>query len=457
LRFQRVLTYVLILSMAIPLPGQFGPPKPPPFSGSSSWGITIFPFTLVLIPLMIAWMMDYISRPSEIPAERRRGTDPVIVAMIFLVGAATVSVIATHADWRHASMWLWLIGLFAFARYRMPRIVGRGQVAMALAWVMCLLALISAAQFVTGRPVGAVATFFQHTVRSAQVYSGTGGGGIVKRVQGTFFSTDVFAMFLLYVLLWFVAVTRTVKSKFIVLVMLGCGILVGMTFSRGVWATTLLTVPLIMIVFIRRRQMPLSRLVTMTAVFVFAVTLAFVIAASTIFARLSATQVSTSAQTRDTASAVGICVLEHRPLFGVGYGALVLRQNIGNPSCNPDGNAIRPHNIYIQDWAEQGIFTLVAYLAVGFAMLYEALRRRRIDDEGNRAMRTAVAFGILAWLLFMTVYATANDYNVMPIWLLLGGYSLTLLDTSKKILEPLGGAAPLDYLPPAEHRELVTA
>lgn len=455
MRFQRVLTYVLILSMALPLPGQFGPPKPPPFSGSSSWGITIFPFMLVLIPLMIAWMMDHISRPGEIPTERLRGTDPVIVAMICLVCAATVSVLATHADWRHVSMWFWLIGLFAFARYRMPRIMGRGQVAIALAWVMCLLALISAAQFVTGRPVGAVATFFQHQVRSAQVYSGSGGGGLLKRVQGTFFSTDVFAMFLLYVLLWFVAVTRTVKNRFIVLVMLGCGILIGMTFSRGVWGTTLLTVPLIMIVFIRRRQMPLTRLITMVAVLVFSVTLAFVIAASTIFARLSATQVSTSAQTRDTASNVGLCVLEHRPLFGVGYQNFVNKQNIDN--CNPDGNAIRPHNIYIQDWAEQGVFTLGAYLAVGFTMLYEALRKRKFDDEGNRAMRTAVAFGILAWLLFMAVYATANDYNVMPVWILLGGYSLTLLDTSKKIVEPLGGPAPVDFRPPSETRQLVTA
>jgi O-antigen ligase len=456
LRFQRVLVYVLIFSMALPLPGQFGPPKPPPLAGSSSsWGITIFPFTLVLIPLTIAWMMDYISRPSDIPIERRRGTDPVIVAMFCLVGAATVSVIATHADWRHVFMWIWLIGLFAFARYRMPRIVGRGQVALALAWVMCLLALISAAQFVTGRPVGAVATFFQHQVRSAQVYSNSGGGGLLKRVQGTFFSTDVFAMFLLYVLLWFVAVTRTVKNNFIVLVMLGCGILIGMTFSRGVWGTMLLTVPLIMIVFIRRRQMLLTRLITMVAVFVFGVTFAFVLAASTIFARLSATQVSTSAQTRDTAAQVGICVLEHRPIFGVGYQAFTLHQNIDN--CNPDGNAIRPHNIYIQDWAEQGIFTLLTYLAVGFAMLYEAVRKRTFDEEGNQAMRTAVAFGILAWLFFMAVYATANDYNVMPIWILLGGYSLTLLDTRKKILEPLGGPAPLEYPPPPQPRALLTA
>jgi O-antigen ligase len=449
LRFQRVLVYVLILSMALPLPGQFGPPKPPPFSGSSSWGITIFPFTLVLIPLMIAWMMDYISRPNDLPIERRRGTDPVLIAMLCLVGAATVSVVATHADWRHVSMWFWLVGLFAFARYRMPRIVGRRQVALALAWVMCLLALISAAQFATGRPIGAVATFFQHQVRSAQVYSGSGGGGLLKRVQGTFFSTDVFAMFLLYVLLWLIAVTRTVKSMFVILVMIGCGVLIGMTFSRGVWGTTLVTVPLIMMVFIRRHQMKLTRLISMIAVFVFVVTLAFVIAASTIFARLSATQVSTSAQTRDTASKAGVCVLEHRPLFGVGYQAFDLRQNIGG--CNPDGNAIRPHNIYIQDWAEQGIFTLGAYLWVGFAMLSEALRKRTFDEAGNQAMRAAVAFGILAWLVFMGVYATANDYNVMPIWILLGGYSLTLLDTSKDVVEPLGGSAPLELPPPPEH------
>src|SRR5579862_8441585 len=219
--------------MALPLPGQFGPPKAPPGSTSSSWGITIFPFTLVLIPLMLAWLVDYCSRPSDIPSERRRGIDPVLIAILCLIGAATVSVIANHADWRHVSMWIWLLGLFAFARYRMPQIVGRAQVAKALAWVMCLLALICAAQFVTGRPVGAIATVFQHQVRSAQVYSGNGGGGLLKRVQGTFFSTDVFAMFLLFVLLWFIAVTRTVKDRLVTLVMLGCPVLIGMTFSRG--------------------------------------------------------------------------------------------------------------------------------------------------------------------------------------------------------------------------------
>ncbi len=451
MRFQRVLTYVLILSMALPLPAQFGPPKPPPLAASSSWGITIFPFTLVLIPLMIAWAVDYCSRPTDIPLERRRGVDPVLIALLFLIGTALVSVIANHADFRHVSMWVWLFGLFAFARYRMPRIIGRSQFAIALCWVMVLLALISAAQFATGRPVGAVATFFQHQVRSAQVYSGKGGGGLLKRVQGTFFSTDVFAMFLLYVVLWLAAVTRTVKSRFVVYTMLGSGVLIAMTFSRGVWGATLVTVSLIMVVFIRRRQLKLSRLVGLGTVLVAAVAIAFILAASTIFARLNATQVSTSAQTRDTATQVAICLLEHRPWLGVGYGAMVVKQNIDN--CNPNGNAIRSHNIYVQDWAEQGIFVLLSYLAVGFAMLREALHKRKVDDPGNEAMRTAVAFGILAWLIFMLVYATANDYNVMPIWILLGGYSLTLLDTSRKIVEPLGGPAPLDFGLP-ERRKL---
>jgi O-antigen ligase len=451
LRFQRVLTYVLILSMALPLPAQFGPPKPPPLAASSSWGITIFPFTLVLIPLMIAWAVDYCSRPTDIPLERRRGVDPVLIALLCLIGTALVSVIANHADYRHVSMWVSLFGLFAFARYRMPRIIGRRQMAVALAWVMAGLALVSAAQFVTGRPVGAVATFFQHQVRSAQVYSGKGGGGLLKRVQGTFFSTDVFAMFLLYVVLWFVAVTRSVKSRFVVFAMLGSGVLIALTFSRGVWASTLLTVSLMMIVFIRRRQLKLSRLVGLVTVLFVAVAIAFVLAAGTIFARLSSEQVSTAAQTRDTATQVGICLAEHRWPLGVGYGAMVVKQNIFN--CNPNGNDIRSHNIYVQVLAEQGIFVLVTYLAVGFTMLWEALRRRKVDDAGSRAMRTGVAFSILAWLLFMFVYATANDFNVMPIWILLGGYSLTLLDTSRRIVEPLGGLAPLDFGLP-ERREL---
>jgi hypothetical protein len=445
LRFQRILTYVLILSMALPLPGQFGPPRAPDGSGSSSWGITIFPFTLVLIPLMIAWAVDYCSRPTDIPLDRRRGTDPVLVALLCLVGAATASVIATHADWRHVSMWLWLFGLFAFARYRMPRIIGRSQVAVALCWVMVLLALISAAQFATGRPVGAVATFFQHQVRSAQVYSGKGGGSLLKRAQGTFFSTDVFAMFLLYVVLWLLAVTRVFKNRFVLLSLLGSGLLIAVTFSRGVWATALLTVSLMMIVFVRRRQLALSRLVSLGVVLVVAVALAFVLASGTIFARLSNSQVASAAATRYTATQVGVCLIEQRPFFGVGYSAMVLRQNIAN--CNPNGNDIRAHNIYVQEWAEQGIFTLLALLAVGLTMLREALRRRRVDDPGSQAMRTAVAFSVVAWFLFMTVYATAADYNVMPVFILLGGFGLTLLDTSRKIVEPLGGLAPLEVAP----------
>jgi O-antigen ligase len=438
MRFQRLLTYVLILSMALPLPAQFGPPKPPPGSGSGSWGITIFPFTLVLIPLLIAWAVDHSSRPNGIPQERRRGRDPVLIALLCLIAAATVSVIATHADWRHVSLWVSLFALFAFARYRMPRIIGRRQLAAALCCVMGVLAVISGIQLVTGRPIGAVATFFQHEVRSAQVFSGKGGGSLLKRVQATFFSTDVFAMFLLFVALWLVGVSRTVKSRFVTVTMLGCGVLIALTFSRGVWLATLVTVPLLMIAFIRRRQLALSRLIALSTALLVVVALAFVFAAGTVFARVSSSQVARSAQTRDNATRVATCLISRRPWLGVGYGTMAVRQN-NFEGCNPNGNDIRAHNIYVQDWAEQGIFTLLAYLAVGFTMLSEARRPRVADDRGSQAMRVALCFSILAWLMFMGVYATANDFNVMPIWILLGGYSLTMLDTSRRIVEPLGG------------------
>src|SRR4029079_1283892 len=127
-----------------------------------------------------------------------------------------------------------------------------------------------------------------------------------------------------------------------------------------------------------------------------------------------------------------------RPLLGVGYGTMAVGQN-NFEGCNPNGNDIRAHNIYVQDWAEQGIFTLLAYLAVGFTMLSEARRPRVTDDRGSQAMRVALSFSILAWLMFMGVYATANDFNVMPIWILIGGYSLAILDTTGRIGEPLGG------------------
>lgn len=441
MRFQRVLTYVLILSMALPLPAQFGGGKPPPLAASSSWGFTLFPFSLVLIPLLMAWVVDYTSRPTDIDPERRRGIDPVFVALVFLLTTSTVSAVLNHADYRAASMWLWLVGLYAFARYRMPRIIGREQLAVALCWVIAGLGLLSLAQIATGHPIGAVATFFQHQVRTAQVYGGKGGGGLFKRVQGTFFSTDVFSCFLLYSALWLLGVTRSVKLRPVAWTIGVCGVLIALTFSRGVWATSLVLIPAIMIVFVRRRQMLLTRVVAYFVTLIVVGGLAFVIAASTIFARVSATQVSSSAQTRDTANVSAICIIQVRPFWGVGYSAMVVKQNVGN--CDRFGNDIRAHNIYLQDWAEQGIFVLVSYLAVGLLMAREAVRKRVADDEGARAMRTSVLFMVLAWLCFMLVYATANDYNTMPIWILLGGYSLTMLDTSRKMVEPLGRAAPL--------------
>jgi O-antigen ligase len=433
------LTYILILSMALPLPAQFGGGKPPPLAASSSWGFTLFPFSLVLIPLLMAWAVDYTSRPTDIEPKRRRHIDPVFVALGILVTTSLVSVTLNHADYRAASMWLWLTCLYAFARYRMPRIIGREQFAIALCWVLVGLALLSGVQVLTGRAVGAVATFFQHQVRTSQVYGGNGGGGLFKRVQGTFFSTDVFSMFLLYCSLWLLGVTRSVRGRLIGGGLALCGVLIALTFSRGVWGTSLVVVPLIMIVFVRRRLMSLSRLLGFLLVLLVVAGLAFVLAAGTIFARLSATQVSTSAQTRDTANQVAICLIEVRPLWGVGANAMVVQQHIGN--CDRYGNDIRAHNIYLQDWAEQGIFVLLAYLAVGLLMAREAVRPRAVDDEGARAMRTSVLFIVFAWLFFMLVYATANDYNVMPVWILLGGYSLTMMDTSRKIVEPLGRAA----------------
>ncbi|HEX4491496.1 MAG TPA: O-antigen ligase family protein [Acidimicrobiia bacterium] len=451
MRFQRLLTYVLILSMALPLPAQFGGGKPPPLAASSSWGFTLFPFSLVLIPLLIAWMVDYTSRPSDIESERRRRVDPVLIALTALVVLSVVSCVLNHADYRAASMWLSLTGLYAFARYRMPRIIGREQLAVALACVLVGLALLSGVQVLTGRAVGAVATFFQKQVRTSQVYGGNGGGGLFKRVQGTFFSTDVFAMFLLYNAIWLIGVTRSVKGRLIAWSLGLCGVLIALTFSRGVWATSLVVVPLILLTFVRRRLMRLSRLLGFFLVLIVVAGLAFVLAAGTIFARLQATQVSTSAQTRDTANQVAICLIEVRPLWGVGANAMVVQQHIGN--CDRFGNDIRAHNIYLQDWAEQGIFVLLAYLAVGLLMIREAVRKRRLDDVGARSMRTSVVFMVIAWLFFMLVYATANDYNVMPIWILLGGYSLTMLDTSRKVVEPLGRAAPfaLSALRPPEY------
>jgi len=133
-------------------------------------------------------------------------------------------------------------------------------------------------------------------------------------------------------------------------------------------------------------------------------------------ARLQADQGSAAA--RSTASDAALEVVQHAPLsgilFGVGYGQFIeqaARLGVYTP--------LRPHNIYLQVLAEQGVIVLVAFVCVILALL--ARQGQRLAP-GRSVLAVACVASVLAWVAFMLVYETANEYALLPVLVFLVGY-----------------------------------
>ena len=121
---------------------------------------------------------------------------------------------------------------------------------------------------------------------------------------------------------------------------------------------------------------------------------------------------------RTTASDAGLEVVQRASLsgvlFGVGYGQFVdqaERLGVYTP--------LRPHNIYLQVLAEQGVIVLVTFVWVVLALL--APQGQRLAP-GRSVLVAACGASMLAWMAFMLVYETANEYGFLPVLVFLIGY-----------------------------------
>ncbi|MGH3926049.1 MAG: hypothetical protein ACRDTT_24850, partial [Pseudonocardiaceae bacterium] len=199
---QRGLTILLIATVAIPLPWNV-----------ASWGLTLFPFTLVLLPLLFGWFLRRMLGAGR-AGHGGQGVDRVLVALLFFTAAAAVSALVNGASLRHAFLWLYLAGLFAFARYRLPRLLGLDTVIRVVCMVLLVVAAVCLVQFVTSSSFGVLYKYFPDpNEKLGQVYPT--GGGTLKRVQGPFFGSNILAQFMTYSLVWLVATSRARRSPLV--------------------------------------------------------------------------------------------------------------------------------------------------------------------------------------------------------------------------------------------------
>lgn len=406
---QRVLAVAVIVSVALPLPAALG------------GGITVFPFTVALVPVLAIWFVQACVGQSRRVTDRR-GLDPVVVAMLCFAAAAWWSAYATGSSMRHACLWFSLTGLFAFARYRLPVLLAPSAVRRTVVAVVLVVGLVCLVQFATGSSLGALYRYFPDpNEKLGQVH--TGGTGILKRVQGPFYGSNINGQFMTYALVWLVATVhverrRTTAGTVAVAV---AAVAIVLTFSRGNWVIAPMAVLVVTMALARFRVVSYDRLVRVVFAAVCAALVLAVSVPESWLSRFDPSQVSESSANRLVPFDVALEVIQREPLFGVGYANFVE----GAAGFGLEAQD-RPHNTYVQVFAEQGIVAEVAFFSMVALLLaepYRLRRRGRRAPPGSRAAVACIAI-TLAWLAYMLVYATANDYAVTPIIVLLCGYSL---------------------------------
>ncbi len=208
------------------------------------------------------------------------------------------------------------------------------------------------------------------------------------------------------------------------LVFLLCGLALVMTYSRGGWLAMVFAVFVLML-FVCPRWVPLIILVGL---------LALPLLPSNILDRLLTVFnfSDSSTYTRSYTYSGMLHLIGRYPIFGVGLGADSVRYSI---YCMHAYTAkalfVHGHNIYLQIWAESGVFALLAFLGSMFGAL-RAGRRAWLKASNQPRLRGVVLgciSGLSGSLLFgLTDFAWSYPRVMVMFWfvfaLLLAGTRL---------------------------------
>lgn len=206
------------------------------------------------------------------------------------------------------------------------------------------------------------------------------------------------------------AESRTERLAFL-FVFLVSGLALLMTYSRGGWLALAFSIFVLML-FLCPRWVPLVILVGLLL-------LPF-LPGNVLNRLLTVFNFSdSSTYTRSYTYSAMLRIIGLNPIFGVGLGADSLRYSIKCAEVyKAESLFIHGHNIYLQIWAESGVFALIAFLG----SLFGALRagRRALKGTASRRLRGVVLgciSGLSGSMLFgITDYAWSYPRVMVLFW-----------------------------------------
>ena len=193
-----------------------------------------------------------------------------------------------------------------------------------------------------------------------------------------------------------------------------CCVALLMTFSRGGWLALAFAIFVLMLLLCPR-WVPLVILVGLLAL--------PLLPDSILLRLLSVFNFSdSSTYTRGYIYSAMLKIIGQNPIFGVGLGAESLRYSIKCAEVYlAEALFIHGHNIYLQIWAESGIFALISFLgSMFFAM--RGGRRAFVRSEGRTPLRGIIVgciSGLSGSLIFgITDYAWSYPRVMVMFWFL---------------------------------------
>ncbi|MBR4057714.1 MAG: O-antigen ligase family protein [Oscillospiraceae bacterium] len=223
---------------------------------------------------------------------------------------------------------------------------------------------------------------------------------------------------------------KTLERLAFLAVFLLCALALVMTYSRGGWLALAFSVFVLML-FLCPRWVPFVALLCVAAL--------PLLPANILNRLLSIFNFSdSSTYTRGYIySAMGNLILRH-PIFGVGIGADTLRQSVQQSGVYVAKSPfVHGHNLYLQLWAESGIFALVAF----FGSLFVTMRkgRRALKTQSASPFLRGVVVGCISGLSGALLFGITDYAWSYPRIMVLFWFLFALLLAAIRIIEKEAG------------------
>lgn len=385
------------------------------------------PLLLVTITLSLAWTTGTFSFfPFMLPLlllffGNRYRLDLVAFAFLLVAAVATASAALTGASFGYAMLWTGLAGLYLVTRHRLPDVASERFIARALASVVVVVCLIAIYQFATSTTLGSPYGIYSESMRLGFVAAGD---TLIKRPVGLFHNSNILGQWLVFSTLLLLPLLRVMSRRWRFAVGLVVAAVLAITFSRVVWGVAVIAGAALLLRWTFRHPLRVAALCIGTSLV--GLYLLFFgapeLPTGVVPDRFGIDATEGNLAERQALTGDAIAVVSEHPLAGVGY-----LQYVGDTFAGVEN--LRPHNVFIQVAAEQGIFTAAA---LGLAVWVVALTcwRSALLHRGDVWLGGALASLPVAWLAFMLVYSSAADYAVMPVFVTALGYLLALADES---------------------------